>query len=110
MVDSKINGKFSNVDSTKYNLNINSSIPNIAGDGFKFKFLFFEGVGNQSSSDYFVYANSGNIGDLDLNQMDLSATLERDDIKFNIKTPKSKISQRISVSTEILPWMKDIIS
>ena len=98
MVDSKINGKFSNVDSTKYNLNINSSIPNIAGDGFKFKFLFFEGVGNQSSSDYFVYANSGNIGDLGLNQMDLSAALERDDIKFNIKTPKiQNIAENLSI-------------
>ncbi len=96
--DSKITGNFSNQDSSQYNLNINASIPELKGDNFKFKFLFFEGVGDEKSSEYFAFANSGSIGNLALNQMDISTTLERDNILFNVKTPKIRdIAQNLNI-------------
>jgi len=98
MKNSRISGNFSNVDSTKYNLNINASLPELRSKDYAFKFLYFEGVGNQNSSDYFLYANSGKIGETPLNQMDISATLERDSVMFNIKTPQiQNIAENLNI-------------
>lgn len=96
---SRISGYFSNIDSTKYRININGNIPVLRSDNFNFNYLFFEGIGNQESSEYFIFANSGNILDRSLSQMDLSATLNGDSVRFNIKTPQiQKIAENLSIA------------
>ncbi len=96
---SKISGYFSNTDSTKYRININGNIPLLKSDNFNFKYLYIEGIGNQESSDYFIFANSGQILDKQLSQMDLSATLNRDSILFNIKTPQiQNLAENLSIA------------
>ena len=88
ITNSTFAGVFSNTDSTLYRLNINAGIPSLKGEGFAFNYLYFEGLGNQDNSEFFAYANSGNLFGKELNQMDISATLERDSIFYFIKTPQ----------------------
>jgi len=91
-------GTFSNIDSTAYHLNINAGVNALKAKDYTFKYLYFEGLGNQESSDYFAYANSGNLLGKELSQMDMSATLIRDSLLFNIKTPQvENIAQNLSI-------------
>jgi len=85
-----ISGNFRNTDSSMYQLYINANIPELKTDKVTLEHCFIEGSGDQSKTDYFLFANSGSFNETQLNQMDLSATLENNDINFNIKTPAIK--------------------
>lgn len=86
--DGDFSGKFKNTDSTAYDLYLNANIPEIKNDQFSLKHFFIEGIGDQTKTEYFAFANSGSIGKSPLNQMDISADLIGDKINFNVKTPR----------------------
>lgn len=98
IVNGQLSGNFRNTDSTKYVLNFNASIPKLKTDNFTVNYVFVEGLGNESLTEYFVFANSGNVGTTALNQMDASIELSGDDIHFNVKTPGiEKIARNLNI-------------